>query len=69
MKSKSTRQSVRFQHLSDKPVVATFDAEGQSSDGGVVLLQHLDRGLNLTEGLEQHLTGRLLDVVEQRLQG
>ena len=54
MKSKSTRQSVRFQHLSDKPVVATFDAEGQSSDGGVVLLQHLDRGLNLTEGLGQN---------------
>ncbi len=78
MKSKSTQQSVRFQHVSPKPVVATFDAEGQSSDGGVILLQHLDRGLNLTEGLGQHLLDErdstrikhpYLDLFRQRVYG
>jgi len=38
----------------DKPVVVTFDAEHQSSDGGVILLRQLDAGLKLTEEIGSH---------------
>jgi len=78
VKSKSTQQSVRFQGVSAKPVVAKFDAEGQSSDGGVILLQSLDRGLKLTESLGEHLFDKrdltrvkhpYLDLFRQRVFG
>jgi len=51
----STEHSVLFQDLFSKPVVAKFDVEGQSSDGGVVLLEALDRGVGLTGKLAGHL--------------
>lgn len=55
MSLNSTEHSVLFQDAFRKPVVVKFDAEGQSSDGGVVLLEALDRGLGLTQRLAKHL--------------
>ncbi len=78
MSSKSTRQSVLFQDLFEKPVVATFDTEGQSSDGGVILLGSLDKGMKLTESLGEHLVDNrrqdrvehpYLDLFRQRVYG
>jgi len=75
---KSTVQSVLFQGVLAKPVVATFDAEGESSDGGVILLKGLDEGIKLTEKLGHHLVdGRdqertchdYLDLFRQRIYG
>jgi hypothetical protein len=51
MDDDSTRQSVLFSDLADKPVVAKFDQEHASSDGGAILLQACDRRLGLTEAL------------------
>jgi predicted N-acetyltransferase YhbS len=39
MDDDSTRQSVLFSDLLDKPVIAKFDQEHASSDGGAILLQ------------------------------
>lgn len=47
----STRQTVLFPDAFSRPVVATFDAEAQSSDGGLLLLSALDRRLGLTQRL------------------
>ncbi len=47
----STRQSVLFADLCDKPVVAKFDQRHASSDGGAILLQACDRRLGLTTAL------------------
>ena len=47
----STRQSVLFSDLLAKPVVAKFDQQHASSDGGAILLQACDRRLGLTEAL------------------
>ena len=58
MDSKCTRQSVLFQDVCSKLVVAKFDAEGQSSDGGVILLKQLDEGMGLSESLVQHMEDR-----------
>lgn len=51
MDDDSTRQSVLFSDLTDKAVVAKFDQDHASSDGGAVLLQACDRRLGLTEAL------------------
>ena len=51
MNDDSTRQSVLFSDLLDKPVIAKFDQEHASSDGGAILLQACDRRLGLTEAL------------------
>ena len=60
----STQQSVIFQDLSPKRVVAKFDADHQSSDGGVVLLRGLDDRLGLTERVADHfIDGRDQDRV------
>jgi hypothetical protein len=48
------RQSVLFEDTFSKPVVAKFDADGQSSDGGLILLKCLDEGVRLTEVLVEH---------------
>ncbi|MGB0890515.1 MAG: IS1380 family transposase [Solirubrobacterales bacterium] len=73
-----TQQSVLFQGLSSKPVVAKFDADHQSSDGGVVLLRGLDDRLGLTERVAAHLiddrdpdrvTHTYLDLLRQRTYG
>ena len=49
--AQSTRQSVLFDNGFGKPVLATFDAETQSSDGGLLLLARLDRQIELTARL------------------
>jgi hypothetical protein len=51
MDDDSTRQSVLFLDLASRPVVAKFDQEHASSDGGAILLQACDRRLGLTEAL------------------
>ena len=53
--SDRTTQSVLFQGPGQKPLVARFDTESQSSDGGLVLLKQLDQGIGLTSRLAQHL--------------
>jgi hypothetical protein len=55
--SKTNRQSVLFEDLGKKPVVASFDADVLSSDGGLSLLAALDRGI----GLSTRLAGELAD--------
>lgn len=47
----TTRQSVLFNDLFGKPVVAVFDQPQSSSDGGAVLLKAADRRLGLIERL------------------
>ena len=51
MMDDSTRQSVLFSDLFGKPVVAKFDQQHASSDGGAILLQACDRRVGLTEAL------------------
>lgn len=51
MADDNTRQSVLFSDLCRRPVVATFDQEHGSSDGGAILLKACDRRLGLTERL------------------
>ncbi len=72
----STRQSVLFSDLCGRPVVAQFDQEHASSDGGAILLQACDRRLGLTEALigaidDQRQSGKIRhaigDLVRQRL--
>src|SRR5271154_7134309 len=53
--AESTRQSVLFAEAFSKPVTAQFDADDQSSDGGLVLLGALDRGIGLTGRLAKYL--------------
>ncbi len=74
----STQQSVLFQSVFPKPVVAKFDAHHQSSDGGVVLLRGLDDRLGFTERIASHLvdnrdpdrvTHTYLDLFRQRTYG
>ncbi|TNF88499.1 MAG: IS1380 family transposase [Gammaproteobacteria bacterium] len=49
--SKSTAQSVLFPHLISKPVLAAFDQDHSSSDGGALLLKAVDDQLGLSERL------------------
>lgn len=46
-----TTQSVLFSDLYSKPVVAAFDQDNSSSDGGAILLKAIDRRLGLSERL------------------
>lgn len=54
--SKPNRQCVLFEDLFAKPVVAVFDAEALSSDGGLLLLTALDRGIQLSRRLVSQLS-------------
>jgi Transposase DDE domain group 1 len=47
----TTQQGVLFSDLFGRPVVAKFDQQYASSDGGAILLQACDRRLGLTEAL------------------
>ncbi len=76
MDDDSTRQSVLFSDLFDRPVVAKFDQEHASSDGGAILLQACDRRLGLTQALiggikDRRQCGKIRhaigDLVRQRL--
>lgn len=50
-----TSQRVLFEGTFAKPVVARFDGEQSSSDGGVLLLGAVDRRIGLTEALGREL--------------
>lgn len=76
MDDDSTRQSVLFSDFSGKPVVAKFDQDHASSDGGAILLQACDRRLGLTEALigsieDRRQSGKIRhaigDLLRQRL--
>jgi len=76
MSDDSTRQSVLFSDLAGKPLVAQFDQEHASSDGGAILLQACDRRLGLTDALiggidDPRQSGKIRhaigDLVRQRL--
>jgi hypothetical protein len=76
MDDDSTRQSVLFSDLAGKTVIAKFDQDHASSDGGAILLQACDRRLGLTEALiggidDRRQSGKIQhaigDLVRQRL--
>src|SRR5665811_1618336 len=47
----SMTQSVLFEGMAGKPVIATFDQPNSSSDAGALLLQGVDERLGLTRAL------------------
>jgi len=78
VKKSTTTECLLFPDLLDKPVVAKFDQEHASSDGGALLLKAADRRLGLIEELsacladgrqEGKLTHSLTDLVAQRAYG
>lgn len=52
----STKQSVLFDDVFEKPVSVAFDTEAQTSDAGILLLATADARLGLTSALASHLT-------------
>lgn len=58
MHADTTRQSVLFPDLFNKRLVARFDQDRGSSDGGAVLLAACDRRLGLTERLAECIEDR-----------
>ena len=71
-------QTVRFPDLFDKPLVATFDREQASSDGGAVLLKAAERVYGLVKAFARCLVDKrapekvrhtLEDLVGQRVFG
>ena len=76
MNDPTVPQTVLFPDLSDRPVLATFDQDHASSDGGAILLKAADRALGLTVALASGLsdsraatrvTHSWADVVAQRV--
>jgi hypothetical protein len=76
MTDANTTQCVLFPGLFDRPLVARFDQEHGSSDGGAVLLKAVDAGLRLTARLAACLPDdrqpgkirhELLDLLRQRV--
>jgi len=74
----TTTECLLFPDLLDKPVVASFDQEHASSDGGALLLKAADRRLGLLGSLSRCLpdereagkiTHELTDLVSQRVFG
>jgi hypothetical protein len=72
----STRQTVLFSDLCRRPVVAKFDQQHGSSDGGAILLKACDERLRLTQRLIESIDDRrqagkiqhaIGDLVRQRL--
>jgi len=51
MPQHTTTQTVLFSDLFCKPVVATFDQEAASSDGGAILLKAADKRVGVTEAM------------------
>ncbi len=72
----STRQSALFKDVFSKPVVATFDADALTSDGGLLLIGAVDRKTQLTARLcgvlpderqEGKVVHTLFDLLRQRI--
>lgn len=55
MSNDTTRQSVLFEEVANRPVVVRFDQDHSSSDGGSVLLKALDERLGLSAALTRCL--------------
>jgi hypothetical protein len=53
MSNDSTKQSVLFNDLLDKPVHARFDQPDSSSDGGAILLKACDKRLGLIDAMAE----------------
>jgi len=51
--NRNSQQSVLFEELLDKPVLVTFTAPDQSSDGGVLLLQAINGKMGLTKRMSE----------------
>jgi len=78
MDDDTTRQSVLFSGVFDRPLTVSFDAEHSSSDGGAVLLKAVDERLGLSRRLAACLQdGRqagkvahsVADLLRQRVYG
>jgi len=78
MSKHTTTERLLFPDLLDKPVVAQFDQEHASSDGGALLLKAADRRLGLIDTLSRCLPDErepgkiqheLADLVSQRVYG
>ncbi len=76
--AQDTTQAVLFAELFSKAVLANFDQENSSSDGGAILLRGVDSGLRLTERIAECIddtreSGKVchstLDLVRQRVYG
>ena len=74
----TTKQSVLFENLSKKAVIAKFDQDHASSDGGAVLLEACDEKLQLSAALtaclsdqrqQSKVTHSLTELFQQRLFG
>ena len=57
-------QTVRFPDLFDKPLVATFNREQASSDGGAVLLKAAERVYGLVKAFARCLVDKRLHAAE-----
>lgn len=55
MSTETIPQTVLFPDLFDRPLVATFDQQHASSDGGAVLLKAAERGYGLIDGFARCL--------------
>jgi hypothetical protein len=55
MNNHITKQGVLFKGLSKKTIVARFDQEHASSDGGAILLKACDERLGLSAALTECL--------------
>jgi hypothetical protein len=51
LSERSTTECLLFQDIFDRPVVAKFDEQHGSSDGGAILLKAADRRIGLTVAL------------------
>src|ERR1019366_4614600 len=78
MSNDSTRQRVLFPKLYGKPLVAQFDQQHGSSDGGAVLLKACDERLRLTESIaacfrDERQQGKVVqtlhELISQRVYG
>ena len=69
MSNDTTKQSVLFTELSKKAVIAQFDQDHASSDGGAVLLKGCDERLQLSATLAACLSdGRQQSKIMHSLQ-
>lgn len=71
-------QRVLFSEIFSKPVVARFDQENGSSDGGAILLKAADRRLGLIEGMagcladqrqQSKIDHEIIELLSQRVYG
>ena len=72
MTEHTTTECLLFPDIFDRPVVAKFDHEQGSSDGGAILLKAANQRLGLTSALaaclkEKRQSGKILHEIEELL--